>query len=80
MFLEFTLLCKIEACLSPFKPFTISVDDYEPLTSDHFLLESAIPTSPENLLFYLSKRIAYRDGSFSDSLPTDFGKFGKTTT
>lgn len=49
-FEEFTtLLCNIEACLNsrPIAPLHDGIDDYEPLTPGHFLIGSALTSTPE---------------------------------
>ncbi|XP_029154740.1 uncharacterized protein LOC114927851 [Nylanderia fulva] len=49
-FKEFsTVLCNVEACLNsrPLAPLNDSVDDYEPLTPEHFLIGSALTAVPE---------------------------------
>ncbi|XP_029665667.1 uncharacterized protein LOC115237039 [Formica exsecta] len=52
-----TLLCRIEACLNsrPIAPFSDTLEDYECLTSGHFLIESALTVNPELSLLDLNE-------------------------
>ncbi|XP_032688368.1 uncharacterized protein LOC116852282 [Odontomachus brunneus] len=52
-----TILCKVEACLNsrPIARLSDNLDDYEPLTSDHFLIGAAITSAPEPSLLVLNE-------------------------
>ncbi|XP_076301647.1 uncharacterized protein LOC143219631 [Lasioglossum baleicum] len=57
-FEEFTtLLCRIEACLNsrPIAPLSDALDDCEPLTPGHFLIGTALTTSPEPSVLHLNE-------------------------
>ncbi|XP_076301681.1 uncharacterized protein LOC143219696 [Lasioglossum baleicum] len=57
-FEEFTtLLCRIEACVNsrPIAPLSDALDDCEPLTPGHFLIGSALTTSPEPSVLHLNE-------------------------
>ena len=57
-FEEFTtLLCNIEACLNsrPLTALTDSIDDYEPLTPGHFLINTPLTAIPEPSLLNLNE-------------------------
>nr|XP_012219380.1 PREDICTED: uncharacterized protein LOC105670437 [Linepithema humile] len=79
-FEEFTtLLCRIEACLNsrPIAPLSDHLDDYEPLTPGHFLIGSAITTTPEPSLLNLKERypedVLSSQKRLRDILWTSFG-------